>query len=153
MSIFEVGGGPGLVADDPFGRAEKIYSDRFLMASLKVRAGQVGGCDLQAIEQQAGGFISVVRNIQVRRNSRASHALSATRGKCPTPVRHVRPVVATSRLVPQGKLDTVPHTQPVVDGSKAVLEDVLGGPNFAGDVPVIEALGDEGDDAVFPFSR
>jgi len=63
----------------------------------------------------------------------------------------VRPAVATSRLVPQGKFDTVPHTQLVVDGSKTVLEDVLGGSNFASDVPVIKALGDEGDDAVFPF--
>ena len=64
----------------------------------------------------------------------------------------VRPAVATSRPVPQGKLDTVPHTQLVVDGSKTVLEDVLGGSNFTNDVPVSEALGDEGDDALFPFS-
>ncbi len=64
----------------------------------------------------------------------------------------VRPAVATSRPVPQGKLDTVPHTQLVVEGSKTVLEEVLGGSNFAGDVPVTEALGDEGDDALFPFS-
>ena len=63
----------------------------------------------------------------------------------------VRPAVATSRLVPQAKLDTVPHTQLVVDGSKMVLEDVLGGSN-TNDVPVTEALGDEGDDALFPFS-
>ena len=61
----------------------------------------------------------------------------------------VRPAVATSRLVPQGKFDTVPHTQLVVEGSKTVLEEVLGGSNFAGDVPVTEALG---DDALFPFS-
>ena len=64
----------------------------------------------------------------------------------------VRPAVATSRLVPQGKLDTVPHTQLVVEGSKTVLEEVLGGSNFTNDVPVTEALGDEGDDALFPFS-
>ena len=64
----------------------------------------------------------------------------------------VRPAVATSRLVPQAKLDTMPHTQLVVEGSKTVLEEVLGGSNFAGDVPVTEALGDEGDDALFPFS-
>ena len=51
----------------------------------------------------------------------------------------VRPAVATSRPVPQGKLDTVPHTQLVVEGSKTVLEEVLGGSNFAGDVPVTEA--------------
>src|SRR5438034_9600020 len=36
--------------------------------------------------------------------------------------------------------------------SKTVLEEVLGGSNFASDVPVTEALGDEGDDALFPFS-
>ena len=61
----------------------------------------------------------------------------------------VRPAVATSRPVPQGKLDTVPHTQLVVEGSKTVLEEVLGGSNFASGVPVTEA---EGDDALFPFS-
>ena len=65
----------------------------------------------------------------------------------------VRPAVATSRLVPQGKLDTVPHTQLVVGGSKTVLEDVLGGSNFTNDVPVTEALGDEGDDALFAVGR
>jgi len=65
----------------------------------------------------------------------------------------VRPFVATSHLlVPQGNLETVPHTQLVVDDSKTVLEYVLSGSNFASDVPVIKALGDEGDDAVFPFS-
>jgi hypothetical protein len=64
----------------------------------------------------------------------------------------VRPALATSRPVPQGKLDTVPHTQLVVEGSKTVLEDVLGGSNFTSAVPVTEALGDAGDDALFPFS-
>jgi hypothetical protein len=43
----------------------------------------------------------------------------------------------------------VPHTQLVVEGSKTVLEEVLGGSNFASGVPVTEA---EGDDALFPFS-
>ena len=55
IGIFEVGGGPGFVADDPFGDAEQIYSD-ILVIRLKARAAQVGGCDLQGIEQQAGGF-------------------------------------------------------------------------------------------------
>ncbi len=55
IGIFKVGGGPGLVADDPFGDAEQIYSD-ILVIRLKARAAQVGGCDLQGIEQQAGGF-------------------------------------------------------------------------------------------------
>jgi len=43
----------------------------------------------------------------------------------------------------------VPHAQLVVEGSKTVLEEVLGGSKFASGVPVIEA---EGDDALFPFS-
>src|SRR5438105_4410490 len=55
MSIFEVGGGPGLVADDAFGDAEQIYSD-IPVIWLKASAAQVGGGDLQGIEQQAGGF-------------------------------------------------------------------------------------------------
>jgi len=55
MSIFEVGGGPGFVADDPFGDREQVYSD-LPVIWLKAGAAQVGGCDLQAIEQQAGGF-------------------------------------------------------------------------------------------------
>src|SRR5438874_10749349 len=55
MSIFEVGGGPGFVADDAFGDAEQIYSD-IPVIWLKTSAAQVGGGDLQGIEQQAGGF-------------------------------------------------------------------------------------------------
>ena len=53
--IGEVGGGPGLVADDAFGDAEQIYSD-IPVIWLKASAAQVGGGDLQGIEQQAGGF-------------------------------------------------------------------------------------------------
>ena len=54
--MFEVGGGPGVVAEDPFRDAEQIYRDMLFKTWLKVRAAQVGRCDLQGIEQQAGGF-------------------------------------------------------------------------------------------------
>src|SRR5207237_9798911 len=54
IGIFKVGGGPGFVADDAFGNAEQIYSD-IPVIWLKASAAQVGGGDLQAIEQQAGG--------------------------------------------------------------------------------------------------
>src|SRR5207245_8691282 len=54
-SIFKVGGGPGFIADDPFGNVEQIYSD-IPVIWLKTSAAQVGGGDLQGIEQQAGGF-------------------------------------------------------------------------------------------------
>jgi hypothetical protein len=55
IGIFKAGGGPGLIADDPFGNAEQIYRD-IPVIWLKLGAAQVGGGDLQAIEQQAGGF-------------------------------------------------------------------------------------------------
>ena len=61
--MYEVGGGPGFVADDPFGDAEQIDSD-ILVIRLEAGAAQVGGGDLQAIEQQAGGFDSVSNLIQ-----------------------------------------------------------------------------------------
>ena len=48
IGIFEVGGGPGFVADDPFGNAEQIYSD-IPVIWLKAGAAQVGGGDLQSI--------------------------------------------------------------------------------------------------------
>src|SRR5437879_3039885 len=51
----EVGSGAGRVADGVFGDAERIYSD-ILVIWLEASAAQVGGGDLQAIEQQAGGF-------------------------------------------------------------------------------------------------
>src|SRR5439155_17544769 len=44
ISIFEVGGGPGFIADDPFGDAEQIYSE-ILVIWLKARVAQVGRCD------------------------------------------------------------------------------------------------------------
>ncbi|PYX87240.1 MAG: hypothetical protein DMG67_19660, partial [Acidobacteria bacterium] len=37
IGIFEVGGGPGLVADDPFGDTEQIYSDILVICSKRVR--------------------------------------------------------------------------------------------------------------------
>ena len=40
IGIFEVGGGPGFVADDPFGNAEQIYSD-ILVIWLEASAAQV----------------------------------------------------------------------------------------------------------------
>ena len=53
---------------------------------------------------------------------------------------------------PPGKLDTVPDSQLVIDDSKTVLDDGPLASNFSSDVPVIEPLGDESDDVVFPFS-
>src|SRR5207248_5325101 len=50
IGILEVGGGPGLIADDAFGAAEQIYSD-IPVIWLKARAAQVRGSDLQGIEQ------------------------------------------------------------------------------------------------------
>src|SRR5207244_2392965 len=49
--IGEVGGGPGFIADDAFGDAEQIYSD-ILVIWLEASAAQVGGGDLQAVEQR-----------------------------------------------------------------------------------------------------
>jgi len=55
-------------------------------------------------------------------------------------------------LVPEGKLDPVPESELVVDNSEVVLDDVLCGANFAGDVTILESLGNKFDDAVFPFT-
>jgi len=53
--IGEVGGGPGFITDGGFSNAVEIDHD-IPVIRLKASAAQVGGCDLQAIEQQAGGF-------------------------------------------------------------------------------------------------
>jgi len=85
-----------------------------------------------------------------RRNPRASQALTAPREKCPAPVRRHAFALPSLPLARYHNASST-HTQLVVDGSKMVLEDVLCGSN-TNDVPVTEALGDEGDDALFPFS-
>src|SRR3989442_13017611 len=98
----------------------------------------------------ADHLYALVRNIQVPTQPPGFAGINCPEGKMPgsRAPTCVRPAVATSRPVPQGKLDTVPHTQLVVEGSKTVLEEALGGSNFASGVPVTEA---EGDDALFPF--
>src|SRR5207245_10591103 len=63
-----------------------------------------------------------------------------------------RPVIVASCLVPQGKLDTVPHSQLVVDGSQTVLDDVLRTSNCSGNVPLLVHPGDERNDGVFTLS-
>ena len=105
----------------------------------------------EGIRPEAHHLYALVRNIQVPTQPPGFAGINCPEGKMPDSRAPtcVRPAVATSRPVPQGKLDTVPHTQLVVEGSKTVLEEVLGGSNFASGVPVTEA---EGDDALFPFS-
>jgi hypothetical protein len=55
-------------------------------------------------------------------------------------------------FIPEGKFDPVPESEFVVDDSEVILDDVFGGSNLAGDVAILESLGDEFDDAVFAFT-
>ena len=55
-------------------------------------------------------------------------------------------------LIPEGKLDTIPESEFVVDNAEVILDDVFGGANFAGDVAILESLGNKFDDAVFAFT-
>ncbi len=57
-----------------------------------------------------------------------------------------------SRFVPEGELNAVPEPELVIDDAKVVLDDVLGGADFVGNVSVLESLGNEFNDAVFPFA-
>lgn len=63
-----------------------------------------------------------------------------------------RRVIVNARLAPPRKLDTVPHSQLVVDGTKTPLEDALRGSNFSSDVRAAVLRGDDSDDPVFPVS-
>src|SRR5438445_13472576 len=106
---------------------------------------------MRGIKPDADHLYALVRNIQVPTQPPGFAGINCPEGKMPgsRAPTCVRPAVATSRPVPQGKLDTVPHTQLVVEGSKTVLEEVLGGSHLASGVPVSEA---ERGDALFPFS-
>ncbi len=55
-------------------------------------------------------------------------------------------------LIPEGKLDTIPESEFVVDNAEVILDDMFGGANFAGDVAILESLGNKFDDAVFAFA-
>lgn len=63
-----------------------------------------------------------------------------------------RRVIVNARLAPPRRLDTVPHSQLVVDGTKTPFEAVLRGSNFSSDVRTAVLRGVDSDDAVFPFS-
>jgi hypothetical protein len=55
-------------------------------------------------------------------------------------------------LIPEGELDTIPESELVVDNAEVVLNDVFGGANLAGNVAILESLGNEFDDAIFAFT-
>jgi len=57
-----------------------------------------------------------------------------------------------SRFVPEGEFNAVPEPELVIDDAKVVLDDVLGSADFVGNVSVLESLGNEFNDAVFPFA-
>jgi len=58
----------------------------------------------------------------------------------------------TPGLIPEGEFDPVPESELVVDNAKVVLDDVLSGSDFIGNIAVLESLGNEFNDAVFPFA-
>ena len=55
-------------------------------------------------------------------------------------------------FIPEGEFNTIPESELVVDDAEVVLDNVFGGANFAGDVAILESLGDEFDDAVLAFT-
>ncbi len=56
-----------------------------------------------------------------------------------------------ARFVPEGEFDAVPETEFVVDATKIVLDDVLGGSDGICDLPIFESLRNECDDLLFSF--
>lgn len=58
----------------------------------------------------------------------------------------------TSGFIPESELNAVPESELVIDDAKVVLDDVLSGSDFAGNISVLESLGNEFNDAVFPFA-
>ena len=58
----------------------------------------------------------------------------------------------TSSFVPEGEFNPVPESELVIDDAKVVLDDVLGGTDLVCNVSVLESLGNEFNDSVFPFA-
>src|SRR5260221_7882311 len=55
-------------------------------------------------------------------------------------------------FVPQSQLYAVPEPQFVVDSAEIVFDDVFGGTDLVGDFSILESLGDELDDTLFPLA-
>jgi hypothetical protein len=55
-------------------------------------------------------------------------------------------------FVPEGKLDSVPEPELVVDGAEVILDDVFCRSDGVRDFAVLKSLGDEFDDNPFPLA-
>src|ERR1700758_5540902 len=55
-------------------------------------------------------------------------------------------------FVPEGKFDTVPESELVIDDAKIILDDVFGGSEDCGDFRVLESFCNQFDDAIFPLA-
>ena len=64
----------------------------------------------------------------------------------------LRRALVPARFVPEGKLDSVPQSEFVVDGSKIVLDDMLRGSDGICDFPILESLRNEFDDAMLSLA-
>src|SRR5271165_864092 len=51
-------------------------------------------------------------------------------------------------FVPEGKLDSVPESEFIVNDSKVVLNDMFGGSDVGCDFAILESLSNEGNDAL-----
>ena len=58
----------------------------------------------------------------------------------------------SARFVPEGKFDTVPEPELVVDDSQVVFDDVFCRPDGVCDFTVLKSLGDKLDDLLFALA-
>ena len=64
----------------------------------------------------------------------------------------VKRLFVLAGFVPEGKFDSVPESELIVDDAKIIFDDVLGGSQGSGDFGVLESFGNKFDDAVLPLA-